>query len=96
MYASFEYTFYCISPTDCHEFTIGLVEQINNFQTLYLGDLPAPAPSNDSFLTIDGEYFYHTQNPRRPEVRLATFESTSIHPAYWTYRIFFVLLAIAV
>lgn len=44
----------------------GLVEQINDFQTLYLGDLPQL--DADSFLTIDGEYFYHTPNPRRPEV----------------------------
>ncbi|KAM9860289.1 transmembrane protein 43 [Aulostomus maculatus] len=44
----------------------GLVEQINNFQTLSLRDLTAL--NSDSFLTIDDDYFYHTQHPRRPEV----------------------------
>ncbi|XP_029906580.1 transmembrane protein 43 [Myripristis murdjan] len=44
----------------------GLVEQINNFQTLSLRDFPG---SNlDPFLTIDEDYFYHTPHPRRPEV----------------------------
>ncbi|KAG5275094.1 hypothetical protein AALO_G00143490 [Alosa alosa] len=44
----------------------GLVDQINNFQTLSLTGLP---PSHvDPFLTVDGDYFYHTHNPRRPEV----------------------------
>lgn len=44
----------------------GLVEQINNFQTLSLKDFPAF--NLDPFLSIDDDYFYHTQNPRRPEV----------------------------
>ncbi|XP_034542165.1 transmembrane protein 43 [Notolabrus celidotus] len=44
----------------------GLVEQINNFQTLSLRDFPLS--EIDSFLTINDDYFYHTQNPRRPEV----------------------------
>ncbi|XP_074519329.1 transmembrane protein 43 [Halichoeres trimaculatus] len=44
----------------------GLVEQVNNFQTLSLRDFPV---SNlDPFLSIHEDYFYHTQNPRRPEV----------------------------
>uniref|UniRef100_A0A3Q3XI41 Uncharacterized protein n=1 Tax=Mola mola TaxID=94237 RepID=A0A3Q3XI41_MOLML len=44
----------------------GLVERINNFQTLSLRDFTA---SNlDPFLSIDDDYFYHTQYPRRPEV----------------------------
>lgn len=44
----------------------GLVEQVNNFQTLSLRDFPL---SNlDPFLSIHEDYFYHTQNPRRPEV----------------------------
>uniref|UniRef100_A0AAQ4PR13 Transmembrane protein 43 n=1 Tax=Gasterosteus aculeatus aculeatus TaxID=481459 RepID=A0AAQ4PR13_GASAC len=44
----------------------GLVEQINNFQTLSLRDFPPfhLAP----YLSIDADYFYHTQYPRRPEV----------------------------
>lgn len=42
----------------------GLVEQIENFQTLSLRDLS----DSDPFLSIDDDYFYHTQNPRRPEV----------------------------
>lgn len=41
----------------------GLVDKIDNFQTLSLNGLPPPA-----FLTIDEDYFYHTQYPRRPEV----------------------------
>ncbi|XP_063072559.1 transmembrane protein 43 [Engraulis encrasicolus] len=44
----------------------GLVDQINNFQTLSLAGLPWSAV--DPFLSVDGDYFYHTQNPRRPEV----------------------------
>ncbi|CAK6955485.1 transmembrane protein 43 [Scomber scombrus] len=44
----------------------GLVEQINNFQTLSLRHIAAL--NFDPFLTIDDDYFYHTQNPRRPEV----------------------------
>lgn len=44
----------------------GLVEQIKDFQTLSLRDFSAfdVVP----FLTIDDDYFYHTQTPRRPEV----------------------------
>ncbi|XP_047439454.1 transmembrane protein 43 [Mugil cephalus] len=44
----------------------GLVEQINNFQTLSLRDFPLI--SLDPFLSIHDDYFYHTQTPRRPEV----------------------------
>ncbi|XP_042360866.1 transmembrane protein 43 [Plectropomus leopardus] len=44
----------------------GLVEQIDNFQTLSLRDFSSI--NLDSFLSIDDDYFYHTQNPRRPEV----------------------------
>ncbi|KAM9408528.1 transmembrane protein 43 [Pholidichthys leucotaenia] len=44
----------------------GLVEQINNFQTLSLRDFPVF--NLQPFLFIDDDYFYHTQNPRRPEV----------------------------
>uniref|UniRef100_A0AAX7SKF5 Transmembrane protein 43 n=1 Tax=Astatotilapia calliptera TaxID=8154 RepID=A0AAX7SKF5_ASTCA len=44
----------------------GLVEQINNFQTLSLGDFPVF--NLDPFLSIHDDYFYHTPNPRRPEV----------------------------
>ncbi|KAJ8404062.1 hypothetical protein AAFF_G00344120 [Aldrovandia affinis] len=43
----------------------GLVEKIENFQTL---SLSFPTPDPDSFLTVDGDYFYHTPYPRRPEV----------------------------
>lgn len=49
---------------------LGLVEQINNFQTLSLKDYAAL--NLDSFLSIDDDYFYHNQNPRRPEVSLQT------------------------
>lgn len=44
----------------------GLVEQINDFQTLSLKDFPLS--QLDYFLSIDDDYFYHTQQPRRPEV----------------------------
>ncbi|XP_060925776.1 transmembrane protein 43 [Limanda limanda] len=44
----------------------GLVEQIHNFQTLSLRDFSAF--SLDNFLTVYDDYFYHNQNPSRPEV----------------------------
>ncbi|XP_051932641.1 transmembrane protein 43 isoform X1 [Hippocampus zosterae] len=44
----------------------GLVEQINNFQTLSLKDLTAS--DSDPFLTIRDDYFYHTRQPQRPDV----------------------------
>lgn len=44
----------------------GLVEQINDFQTLSLKDFPAY--NVDPFLSIRDDYFYHTQQPQRPEV----------------------------
>lgn len=48
----------------------GLLEHINNFQTLSLGDFPLL--NLDPFLSIYDDYFYHTQNPRRPEVSIKT------------------------
>lgn len=51
----------------------GLVEQIINFQTLSLKDFSAF--DLDPFLTIDDDYFYHTQNPRRPEVSIKMWTS---------------------
>lgn len=44
----------------------GLVEQINNFQTLSLRDFSAL--NLDPFLSIHDDYFYHTQFPLRPQV----------------------------
>nr|XP_057911305.1 transmembrane protein 43 [Doryrhamphus excisus] len=44
----------------------GLVEQVNNFQTLSLRDFTSS--DSDPFFTISDDYFYHTQNPKRPEV----------------------------
>ncbi|XP_029007162.1 transmembrane protein 43 [Betta splendens] len=44
----------------------GLVEQINNFQTLKLSDYSAF--NLDPFFTIHDDYFYHTPSPLRPEV----------------------------
>lgn len=44
----------------------GLVEQINNFQTLGLRDVSSL--NLGPFLTVDDDYFYHTQTPRTPEV----------------------------
>lgn len=44
----------------------GLVEQVNNFQTLSLKDFPTSYL--DPFLSIHEDYFYHTQFPRKPEV----------------------------
>ncbi|KAL1251805.1 hypothetical protein QQF64_019601 [Cirrhinus molitorella] len=44
----------------------GLVEQITDFHTLSLQGLPVPV--TNAFLTVYDDYFYHTANPRRPEV----------------------------
>uniref|UniRef100_A0A8C5DKG6 Transmembrane protein 43 n=1 Tax=Gouania willdenowi TaxID=441366 RepID=A0A8C5DKG6_GOUWI len=44
----------------------GLVEQINNFQTLSLNTFSVY--NLDPFLSIDDDYFYHTQKPHRPQV----------------------------
>ncbi|XP_057701794.1 transmembrane protein 43 [Corythoichthys intestinalis] len=44
----------------------GLVEKINNFQTLSLKDLNSY--KSDPFFTISDDYFYHTRQPKRPEV----------------------------
>lgn len=44
----------------------GLVEQINNFQTLSLRDFSAL--NLDPFLSVHDDYFYHTQFPLRPQV----------------------------
>uniref|UniRef100_A0A3B3ZI22 Transmembrane protein 43 n=1 Tax=Periophthalmus magnuspinnatus TaxID=409849 RepID=A0A3B3ZI22_9GOBI len=44
----------------------GLINNINNFQTLSLRDFNAI--NLDPFLTIHDDYFYHTQYPRKPEV----------------------------
>lgn len=44
----------------------GLIDNINTFQTLSLKDFNAL--NLDPFLTVYDNYFYHTQNPRRPEV----------------------------
>ncbi|CAG06864.1 unnamed protein product [Tetraodon nigroviridis] len=44
----------------------GLVEQIDHFQTLSLRDFPVL--DLEPFLSIDDDYFYHTEHPRRPEV----------------------------
>lgn len=52
----------------------GLVEQINNFQTLRLSDFVAF--HLDSFLTIHDDYFYHTPAPLRPQVRIRMWKSS--------------------
>lgn len=44
----------------------GLIEQINDFQTLSLKGFPVF--DANTFLTVYEDYFYHTANPRRPEV----------------------------
>lgn len=44
----------------------GLMEQINDFHTLSLKEFPAF--DAHTFLTVYEDYFYHTANPRRPEV----------------------------
>lgn len=44
----------------------GLVEQINDFHTLSLKGFPAFVAN--TFLSVYEDYFYHTANPRRPEV----------------------------
>ncbi|XP_053529935.1 transmembrane protein 43 isoform X2 [Ictalurus punctatus] len=45
-------------------YTYSLIDQINNFKTLSLSALYVADP----FLTVYEDYFYHTANPRRPEV----------------------------
>uniref|UniRef100_A0A8C4T5Z7 Transmembrane protein 43 n=1 Tax=Erpetoichthys calabaricus TaxID=27687 RepID=A0A8C4T5Z7_ERPCA len=42
----------------------GLIDKVDNFKKLHLGSLGIWDP----FLTIDDDYFYHTANPKRPEV----------------------------
>ncbi|XP_048879152.1 transmembrane protein 43 isoform X1 [Brienomyrus brachyistius] len=49
----------------------GLVDKISNFQRLHLGTL-----SPDPFLTVHGDYFYHTAQPNRPEVCACTHTDT--------------------
>ncbi|XP_043079605.1 transmembrane protein 43 [Puntigrus tetrazona] len=44
----------------------GLLQQITDFHTLSLKGLPVPV--THTFLTVYDDYFYHTANPRRPEV----------------------------
>lgn len=44
----------------------GLLQQINDFHTLSLQGLPVPV--TNAFLSVYDDYFYHTANPRRPEV----------------------------
>lgn len=44
----------------------GLIEQINDFQTLSLKGFPVF--DANTFLTVYEDYFYPTANPRRPEV----------------------------
>ncbi|RXN17215.1 transmembrane 43 [Labeo rohita] len=44
----------------------GLVDQITDFHTLSLQGLSVPL--TNTFLTVYDDYFYHTANPRRPEV----------------------------
>lgn len=62
----------------------GLVEKVNNFQTLSLRDFSAL--NLDPFLSIDDDYFYHTQYPRRPEVSTVTWTSTNCWPlCYWLH-----------
>lgn len=54
------------------------MEQINNFQTLSLRDFPAV--NLEPFLSIDDDYFYHTEHPRRPEVSSVMSSSLTCHP----------------
>lgn len=64
-------------------FCTGLVEQINNFQTLSLKDFPAVGL--DPYLSIDDDYFYHTENPRRPEV--SSGRSSPLIPILWVWSL---------
>lgn len=59
-------------------FCTGLVEQINNFQTLSLKDFPAA--NLEPFLSIDDDYFYHTEHPHRPEVSSERSSALISHP----------------
>lgn len=58
----------------------GLVEMIDNYQTLSLKDFTAT--DLDPFLSIHDDYFYHTQTPRKPEVS----------SAYWGVLLLLLLL----
>lgn len=42
----------------------GLIDKIDNFKLLSLGKMQTP----NSYATIDGDFFYHSSNPRSPEV----------------------------
>lgn len=46
-------------------FCLGLVDKIDNFKQLSLSHLEDPHAD----VTRGGDYFYHSDNPRRPEVR---------------------------
>lgn len=67
-----------------HSSSSGLVEQINNFKTLSLKNFNAF--NLDPFLSIDDDYFYHTQYPRRPEVSIKMFTS----PTYSVSSVFLI------
>lgn len=66
-------------------FCTGLVEQINNFQTLGLKDFPAA--NLEPFLSIDDDYFYHTEHPRRPEVSGERSSALIRHPHHIRYPV---------
>lgn len=46
-------------------FCLGLVDKIDDFKQLSLSNLEDPHAD----VTRGGDYFYHSENPRRPEVR---------------------------
>lgn len=46
-------------------FWLGLVDKIDDFKQLSLSHLEDPHTD----VTRRGDYFYHSDNPRRPEVR---------------------------
>lgn len=46
-------------------FFLGLVDKIDDFKQLSLSNLEDPHAD----VTRGGDYFYHSENPRRPEVR---------------------------
>lgn len=56
------------------------MEQINNFQTLSLRDFPAV--NLEPFLSIDDDYYYHTDHPRRPEVSSERSSPLICHPRH--------------
>ncbi|KAG2471030.1 TMM43 protein, partial [Polypterus senegalus] len=53
-----------VARTESEGLFWGLTDKVDNFKKLHLGSLGIWDP----FITIEDDYFYHTVNPKRPEV----------------------------